>query len=256
MKYSQEEINFIVESYKNNTRTQVVEFYKNQFGKSISTTTVGNIARIYGDYKKEIRKYSQEQINYLKEIYKTHSVKECVQLLKKKYDLDFTVSKLKNYLHKYRIHSNRDTRFQKGNKLSSEHYEKIKDTMFKKGQKSHNSKPIGYEKQYGNYVLVKTNDKPTQKGKWMDNWTFKQRYVYEQNFGSIPEGCLVVFADGNNKNFEPDNLVLVTQQELLYMNNHDLYLKNNNKLNKYTATIAKLNLKIYEKENKNAKNNT
>lgn len=39
------------------------------------------------------------------------------------------------------------------------------------------------------------------------------RYIYEQNYGSIPEGYNVWFKDKNPLNCEPDNLYLVSRQD-------------------------------------------
>lgn len=249
IKLTKEEINFIVEKYKDNTRGQVVELFKEKFDKTITQNMIMNCVRVYGDYKKDRRKFKNEHLEYFKEIYKEHTIKECSELLKKKFDVDFSVSSLRSATHTYHILSGRDTRFKKGQKMTSEMYEKCKNTMFKKGKKPFNAYPIGHEISYKGYIYVKIKDDLfTNPHDWFKNWKAKSRIIYEQNFGPIPDGYQVIFADGNNRNFEPDNLILASNRELCYMNHAKLYIRDEQKLNKQTINIAKLKLKIYDKK--------
>lgn len=67
--------------------------------------------------------------------------------------------------------------------------------------------PIGTEHVVGKFVRVKVNNLSHKKRKnWHDNWMAKQRYVWEQAYGPIPEDHCIIFADGNNKNYELSNL--------------------------------------------------
>lgn len=73
---------------------------------------------------------------------------------------------------------------------------------------------IREEKSTG-YLVIKTGDS-------YKDWTKYQRYVYEQAYGKIPKGYVVVFLDGNNRNFELTNLMAVPKQYVLYMNTFDM----------------------------------
>lgn len=73
----------------------------------------------------------------------------------------------------------------------------------------------------------------------------KHRYIFETNNGKIPKGSKIVFADGNKKNFELENLILVTDSEALIMNNNKLIYENR-ELTKTGVLIAK----IIDKTNK------
>ena len=42
-------------------------------------------------------------------------------------------------------------------------------------------------------------------------WKLKQRYLWEQRHGAIPEGHCICFLDGDQRNFNDDNMVLVTR---------------------------------------------
>ena len=88
---------------------------------------------------------------------------------------------------------------------------KMRSTCFKKGNMPHNSEalPIGVERvNRDGYIEVKVAMRKSH-ARCNDNWKAKHRLVYEQNHGGIPNGCQIVFADGDKRNFDPDNLVAV-----------------------------------------------
>ncbi len=111
--------------------------------------------------------------------------------------------------------------FNKGKKmtdfLSSEAIEKVKKTQFKKGQVPHNWKPIGFERKTADgYIEVKVRD---QCGKdRVKNFQFKHRLLWEQVNGSIPNGMMVKFKDGNKENITIENLFLASMKENLIEN--------------------------------------
>ncbi len=46
----------------------------------------------------------------------------------------------------------------------------------------------------------------------------KPRKIYEDNFGPIPKGYVVIHSDGDNKNDDPSNLEAISRKELLNRN--------------------------------------
>ena len=47
-----------------------------------------------------------------------------------------------------------------------------------------------------------------------DNWVPKHRIVWEEANGRpVPDGCIVVFLDGDRSNFDPGNLAIETRAE-------------------------------------------
>jgi len=103
----------------------------------------------------------------------------------------------------------------KGKKMSPEQYEKCSKTMFKKGNKPHNTKfdgclSIRRDKRTNRaYLYIRLSE-----GKW-DEY---HRYLWEKENGKIPEGFKLVFKDGNTSNMAIDNLELVSDQELMRRN--------------------------------------
>ena len=72
--------------------------------------------------------------------------------------------------------------------------------------------PVGTERESKDgYIVVKVRDEadvPMSK----DNWRLKHVHVYEQAHGAVPDGCVVYFADGDRRNFDPSNLVAVPRR--------------------------------------------
>jgi hypothetical protein len=95
----------------------------------------------------------------------------------------------------------------KGQKMSPELYEKVKHTFFKKGQMPFNMKPIGYERiNAEGYIEVKVREE-------RPNFEGKHRAIWKQHHGEIPTGHIIIFADGNNRNFDIENLLCVDRKD-------------------------------------------
>jgi len=76
-------------------------------------------------------------------------------------------------------------------------------------------------------------------------WVHKHRYLYEQQFGEIPKGKVLIFLDGNKQNLNLDNLKCITRKQLIKMNQNKLFF-NNAELTEAGSELANLMLKINE----------
>lgn len=178
-------------------------------------------------------------------------------------DLGITISKVYNIAWAYKIHKDINylktaasgrykagmrggeafqfktghTPYNKGKKMPAEIYEKVKPTMYKKGTKPHNTKPVGTIN-----VRLDSDGRPYQYIKIKDShWELLQRQVWTQANGEIPKGSVVNFIDGNFLNCELSNLQLKTRGEMAIMNSIHRYpaevrdlIKLNNKLKRKT----------------------
>ena len=107
----------------------------------------------------------------------------------------------------------------KGQKMSKEVFEKVSATMFKKGSVPSNTQPVGT-----------INKRKDTNGKFYSyikvanqNWQLLNRYLWEQNFGKIPPGMIVIFKDNNEDNFEISNLELISKKENMNRNSMHQY---------------------------------
>ena len=95
--------------------------------------------------------------------------------------------------------------------------------------------PVGSERENKGYILIKIAEP--------NIWIEKHRYIYEKVNGNIPPRHKIIFADGNKRNFELSNLILVSDSEKLIMNCRNLHSKEA-ELTKTGALLAKLIDKI------------
>ena len=78
-------------------------------------------------------------------------------------------------------------------------------------------------------------------------WRGKHLVLWERKNGPLPKGFAVIFADGNRRNFDADNLVKVSRKELAYLNRNRL-ISPNAELTKTAITVAKIaqSLPVFE----------
>lgn len=89
---------------------------------------------------------------------------------------------------------------------------------FQPGHTPPNVAAVGAEADKGgNYTWVKVSDQHWSGNESKRNWAPKQRVIWEEINGPLPEGMFVTFRDGDRQNFSPDNLMAVNRAELNYM---------------------------------------
>lgn len=108
------------------------------------------------------------------------------------------------------------------------------------GQTPHNLRNAG-EEQANPDGRIKVKDCD---GRWVD----KARVVWERvNGRKLPEKCVVVFADRNRSNYDPDNLVCVERAHLATINKFGLQFYDADSLQACVA-FAKVRSKLKEKK--------
>lgn len=72
------------------------------------------------------------------------------------------------------------------------------------------------------YIQVKVKLHSNAEGRW-NNYRYKHVLIWEQANGRhIPPKTAIIFADGDKRNFDPDNLVAVPRRTLLVINRHHI----------------------------------
>lgn len=187
--------------------------------------------------------------------YKGRYNQELADLFNQKFNTNITSRTIKSYKANNKLNSGLTGKFRKGQtphnkgkKMPKEVYEKVKHTMFAKGNVPPNHRPVGSERiSKDGYIEVKVAEP--------NKWRLKQRVVYEEAKGKIPEGCTIIFLDGNKRNFDIDNLRCITRSELLYLNCNGL--NNSNEITETGILMARLdsakNKKKQELKDKNVK---
>lgn len=195
-------------------------------------------------------KWTDEVIQFMIENYKGKDNIELSELLNKKFNLNTTADRVSNIKANLKRRKGIDLRtginrgcikkgnvpYNKGKKMSKEQYNKCKNTMFKKGNVPANHRPIGSERiTVDGFVEIKVAEP--------NRWKAKARVIYEKEFGTIPEGYIIIYLDGNKQNLEPNNLKAISRKENLIMN-HNKLRYNNKETTETALTLAKLMGKV------------
>ena len=192
--------------------------------------------------------WSRHEIDYLRSISWGRTRKEITEMFNNHFKLDIPLNSIVATMKRNNIQTGRTGQFEKGNipynkgkKMSHEVYEKAKATMFKKGNKPFNYRPIGSERvTKDGYYEVKVADPGV--------WKLKQRYIWEQHYGKeVPKDGVIIFLDDDKSNFEIENLKLISRKESLYMNKNKLRFKDRDTTDA-AVNIAKLAIKTREME--------
>lgn len=266
--WNQEKDNYLIEIHKERSNQEITNLINNKFKTNFSVSAIScrkKVLNLISDYKYK-PKYSQEIIDYVKNNHKGKSTIELSNEVNKKFNIETNADSIQNLKSRIRRTegfifepARNDGCIKKGNipvnkgkkwddYLSKEKQERCKKTTFKKGNKSSNAVDIGEEHmRYSGskpndpgYVYVKVCD-----GKGNKNWKPKQQIIYELHNGPIPPKHKVIFADGNRFNFDPDNLILVSNSQELIMNQRKLRYKDK-ELTRTGSMIAK----VIDKANK------
>lgn len=161
--------------------------------------------------------FTQEEADFIKKHIVNYTTQETADLVNKHFGKNYTALQI--------------TRFKQYRKLVSGFY------GCKKGTLPVNTVPIGTETlTKDGYVIVKVDNKPKGNRK---NWKCKHRLLWEQHYGKIPDGYVVVFADQDKTNFELDNLILVERSALLTARTQHIIFSNP-ELTKTGLLVAKL----------------
>ena len=185
--------------------------------------------------KRKQHKWTNEEKEYLASIVKGSTYKEITEKMNDKFEYDFSEGQIKGAMARYKLATGTGGYFKKGSmpwNKGTKGLTKANKTSFKKGIIPPNQAPIGTESiTKGGYIKVKVGEP--------NKWKLKQRYIYEQHYGEIPNNYNIIFADGNIMNFDIDNLIAVSKSEMLILNNNNLRFEDK-ELTKVGVNIAKV----------------
>ena len=177
-----------------------------------------------------MHRYSEEQKEFIiTNNYGKYS-KELAEMFNQHFNTNITAKEIAYFRRNNKLNSGLTGQFKKGNVphnkgkkqieyMSQESIEKTKETRFKIGNKPKNYRPVGSERiTKDGYIEVKVADP--------NKWETKNKIIYKQYFGDIPEGHKIIYADGNKLNNDINNLILVSDNEELIMNRYRLRTEN------------------------------
>lgn len=246
-RYPQEIHNFIEANVKGRRIKALVDMVNSKFDTDFNYSKMRSYMKNHG-LKNEMPKglmpgehpglYSDEVKRFITDNYKGKGHQVMADLLNNTFDTNYTKSQIKSYYARYKLDSGLKGYFSKGHVPVNKGTKGMfnvggNKTSFKKGQMPHNWVPVGSERiTKDGYIQIKI-----QEGKQQHNWRGKHILIWEKHNGPLPKGNAIIFGDGNNRNFDINNLLLVSRSQLLALNRYGL-IKNDIDLTQTGIVIA------------------
>lgn len=264
--YTKEMRQFIIDNHDGITTKELSKIFNDIFDMNMTESAMKSYKtnnKLKGSRKGIYKgqKYSREITDYILNNYKNKSCKALAEEVNKLFGTDFdnnSISNFKSRLQRLGINIRTGINegcYSKGNVPANKGTKGIFNvggnrTSFKKGNKAHNCDPIGTEKWKSNhkdrkdegFLYVKVAD-----GKKQHNWKQKHRLIWEEANGPIPKSHKVIFADGDRTNIQLNNLILVSNSEMLIMNRRSLIFEDQ-EITKTGSVIAKVIDKMNKKK--------
>lgn len=169
--------------------------------------------------------WTPELVAWLKKAYRRMTVKELVPALEKEFGIIATHCQVDGACERYKLRSGRNGQFKKGGTpwiAGKKGYMGPNRTSFKRGDPPKNAQPLWHERENKDGYISLHVPEPDPRNGYKHRYQLKHIWIWEQANGrKLPRGHAVIFLDGNKRNFDPDNLKLVTRAQLLALNRHN-----------------------------------
>ena len=222
---------------------EIIEFAREHGGECSIMEMAGRITEVFGrpmTYEQARAMYKNHHIHsspvkgrkgaskypdgieeYIRSVAEGKPSSEITALVNERFgEGTITEKAVRAYKKNHKIRSGYDARFKKGSisHNKGKHVPttgRMAETQFKKGNRPHNAKPVGSERNLIGYIEVKVQEPNV--------WRFKHHIVWEEHNGPIPEGYLVCFKDGDPLNTDIENLALLDKATSLQMSRFGIH---------------------------------
>lgn len=255
-RYQQEQIDFVSSVAAGRYNDEIAELFNAKFGTQVTEGQIKSFKsnhRIQSNVPKrrpmeEAGLFTKAQIEFIKSKVTGVSNQALTNLVNETFGLQVTVKQMNTWKKNHRLSSGLVMRFEKGHIPANKGFQGLYNvggnkTSYKKGMTPHNYMPVGSERVNGDdYVDIKIAE-PNQ-------WRGKHLLVWEYHHGrSVPKGYAVIFGDRDRRNFDPDNLILVSRGQLAIMNRRNL-IQQSAELTRSGVLVADIYQKISQRKRK------
>lgn len=227
--YTKEQLDWMRENYKTMNCRMLTKAFNAHFGLSKTHTAIRAALTNHKITCKrtpiqEIKIFTPEQVKFLKKNYPTMSQTDLLKAVNSEFGLTIKANQLRAFLQNHGILSGRTGHIKKGStpwNKGKTGYMGPNRTSFKKGNLPHNTRHLWFERiSKDGYIEISVPETNPHTG-YERRYRTKHSWLWEQHHGrQIPAGCVVIFKDGNNRNFDLANLKLVSRCEHLCLNLH------------------------------------
>jgi hypothetical protein len=250
-------IRFLGKKFVGRSCKEVTRLFNERFGMSVTEKAIRSLLTRYGLRNNHGRgvprdkKYLPHHIRFLKEIVRGRSYAEITGMFNRQFGFAISVKAMCSLLKKHNLKNGRDGRFRPGqippNKGRKGYCPPgCEKGWFKPGNMPFNTMPLGSERiNADGYVEIKYSEKS---GPPKNRWKGKHVLIWEKANGPVPKGHVVIFADGNRRNFKLKNLVLVSRKELAVLNHVGMLGSKNEDITKVSVSIARLKVLMADRK--------
>lgn len=229
MRYMAQQLRFLEYGYKLLRVPELTRAFNSRFGMQKTAAQIKSTLsnhriicdRPNGSITGTLRIVTPEQATFVRENYKRMSLTEVTDALNREFDIHLTLNQVRGLTRNHVMRSGRTGRFEPGQKpwsAGTRGILKRNKGSFRKGDMPANIKPLGSERiSKDGYIEIKVNEPNPHTGA-PTRYRFKHQVVWKGEYGPIPAGHIVAFRDGNKLNCDPDNLLLLTKAQNLYLN--------------------------------------
>lgn len=235
--YTAEQHAWLADHYADMTNRELADAFNERFCTDYATPDKMNnygaqhrLRKTPETFARRNVKYADEQLDWLRDFIPGHHECEIIDAYEERFGERLTVSMVANLKMKLGVTSGTSGgQFHKGKEppnkgktwdelgYSPELQARMRATTFKKGQLSgiaaERKRPLLdiREDPKSGYLQIKVA--PRNKRHYMQNWISLAEFTWMQANGrDWPEGHRAVFADHDNRNFDPDNIVAVPRE--------------------------------------------
>jgi hypothetical protein len=208
-KYTIEEEQFLIDSAAHYNYSELTKLFNQKFGTDVSETGIQQrCSKVLKTRAKSLHHhYSDEEKQFLSDNIEGHTYQELTDLFNLRFGTNVPSHSISDVCTKrMKVKRNCNT------------------GQFKQNEERPCTKQIGQEVWRCGYIYVKVADVyhegKTNYKQLVENWQPKHRYIYEQAHGKIKKDEIVVFLDGDNTNFDINNLYCMNRRINLIMNKH------------------------------------
>lgn len=185
---------WIVENYLHYPSYKAMaEDHNKFFGTNAKAVSIKARARKLGLIKPRNDRYTEEQIEWLKENYHKYGCRKTAELFNEKFGDNRTFSSMKNF---GRIH---------GVRVDEEVAVKNKLAPARAGYSKRKERPAGSTRMECGRMVMKCGD---------GTWKGAGKATWEKAHGKVPKGYVVTHLDGDTTNYALDNLAAVPLKHL------------------------------------------
>jgi hypothetical protein len=231
--YTQEHVDFLRAGYETMRVEPLTDAFNARFETSKSAKAIGSALKQHGlmtgGRKRRgkgtgiARLYSVVEKQWLVDNLAGKSHVDIAAEFNARFERSITVSQIKSFIANNGLTTGRTGHFEKGQltwNKGVKGYMGANATSFKKGDVPPNRQPM-YTERIGKdgYIEIKIPERNPHTGH-SSRYKHKHLWLWEQANGRLPEGHCIIFVDGDYRNFNHANLMLVTRVVLLHMNLH------------------------------------